>query len=205
MQNKDITIFLDVDGVVNHLGTSVSKSDKSYWFTHLDEETNKRYRVMVRWPEWMPELVQYLVATYDVRWLTTWREHANVELAPLLEIPELPVITDGGARRATDWKQPVARPLAEELILQGKTVYWIEDFYRQLPFMPGVKLVDTAADGGYGKAALFGDDIAELIPMDLLLRTQRPENAPALTAGCGLCEAPVGYHESWCPGFELPF
>lgn len=159
---KDTVIFLDVDGVINHLPSG------ERWNHMPPGMTTRRVRgFRIRWPEWMPSLVQYLVANHDVVWLTTWREEANIHLAPLLGIDPLPVIDDGTGERIVDWKAPTAAPIAQAFLDAGKRVVWVEDFYRQPPYyvMPkGVEFVDTSTDGSlWGGAGLFPEDIEDLL------------------------------------------
>lgn len=160
--DKDTVVFLDVDGVVNHL----MAADR--WNRLPPGMTTRKVRGFdIRWPEWMPSMIQFLVDNHEVVWLTTWRDEANTHLAPLLGIKALPVIDDGDIERAVDWKAPTAAPIARALIDAGKRVVWIEDFYRDPPVsqMPeGVEFVDTSATWDMWRGAgLFPGDIEDLL------------------------------------------
>lgn len=204
MNSKDTVIFLDVDGVLNHLYVWPRKNHPGitrHEFRH--DDGNGGYTVAVYFPDWMPELVQYLVDNYEVHWLTTWRHWANTQLAPILGIPELPVITDGTMRRVVDWKAKAAAPLANDLLAQGKRVIWIEDFYGRIPVhaMPaGVEFVDTGEREG-----LFGTDIVGLIPEELVEKTSRGllPISEGYQSSCQECLAPSPHHETWC--WESPY
>jgi len=222
MKNEEIVIFLDVDGVLNHLYAWNRDGFDTHHFLHFDEKTSTNYRVGVNFPDWMPELVQHLVENYEVHWLTTWRHKANEQLAPILGIPELPVITDGTGRRIVDWKPNAAFSLASDLLAQGKRVIWIEDFYGRIPVnqMPyGMEFIDTGAREG-----LFGDDIPFLLTPELVDKTRAgldaaecmecfvPFGRHRITCSkyhddwvpaCGTCLAPADFHETWCKEFEL--
>lgn len=63
----------------------------------------------------------------------------------------MPVIDDGSGRRSVDWKAPAALPVVTAALVEGRTVYWIEDFYGQVPASEvpaGVVFIDTAAAPG---------------------------------------------------------
>jgi hypothetical protein len=94
-------------------------------------------------------LFRDLVAKAEVWWCTTWRDRANNELASFLEIERLPVIDDGSHSRSVGWKPAAAHAIAREALDSGREVFWVEDFYGNVPTaaMPdGVAFIDTAAD-----------------------------------------------------------
>ncbi len=134
-------VFLDIDGVVNDLNSlfnggvkGINKIKANSYFVHI--------------PDYMPELIQLLVEHNEVVWLTTWRENANDEIREHLGIPPLQVLTDGGTERSVRWKPAAAYEMADKALKNSRQVWWIEDFYRELPHqqMPiGVNYVDTAA------------------------------------------------------------
>ena len=135
-------VLLDVDGVVN---------DLTHWtqaeMAEMGMTTFVSNGYTIRMPKYMPELVQSLVDNCEVHWCSTWRERANLDIAGMLGIPHLPVVTDGTDQRVTSWKHGAATPLVLEALGQGRKVYWIEDFYGKLPPMPkGTVFVDTASD-----------------------------------------------------------
>ncbi|RKE22852.1 HAD domain-containing protein [Streptomyces sp. TLI_171] len=79
-------LYLDVDGVLNPV------------FPHPDDgfdpHTLLGYSVLLspRHGEWLRELA----AHYELVWATTWEEQANAHIAPLLGLPELPVVVFSG-------------------------------------------------------------------------------------------------------------
>ncbi len=108
-------------------------------------------------PEYMPGLMQDLVARADVWWCTTWMHRANDELATHLGIGPLPVVGDGERGIGHEWKAATARPLVDAARAEGRGIYWIEDFGGTLPEVPGVIWVDTAEEG-----ILRPDDLSHL-------------------------------------------
>ena len=134
-------VLLDVDGVINDLG-ALSGQVRSH---RIDRIWSNGYTVHI--PDYMPALIQRLVATAEVWWCTTWRDRANGEIAEHLGIDQLPVVDDGTVARSVDWKSAAARSLVTEALEAGRPVYWIEDFYGQPPvdeLPPGVVFIDTA-------------------------------------------------------------
>jgi hypothetical protein len=51
--------------------------------------------------DWLRELA----GTYELVWATTWEHHANTHIAPLLELPALPVVAFAGYRSRPDAPQ----------------------------------------------------------------------------------------------------
>lgn len=87
-------VALDVDGVLLPFGKPV--------------EINPTHGF------WLNKLLKYC----DVAWATSWGNQANVELAPLLGIPELPVVPSKWD--VPQWGAPV--PLV-----------WVDDMFSELP------------------------------------------------------------------------
>lgn len=134
-------VFLDVDGVINDLGSLYGRP-RDYNLRYV-----KSHGHTVHIPEFMPTLIQKLVENCEVHWLTTWRDRANDEIATALGIDPLPVITDNTTERTVDWKPAAAYDLALKGLEEGREVWWIEDFYGFVPTpeMPrGVHYIDTA-------------------------------------------------------------
>lgn len=150
--NTRPVVFLDVDGVINDLNWYPKDDD-----TRTVHNTELGYLVTIA--RETRELVAALHKVADIYWLTTWREAANRDISPLVGLPsDLPVITDGTTDRWVHWKAEAARPIAEALLAEGRDVYWIEDFYGRLPFIPGVRMVDT----GVNKKLVANDIPVEL-------------------------------------------
>lgn len=110
-------VLLDVDGVVNALTAAVPVKFKAMGYP-------------IRMPDYMPKLVQGLVANNEVMWCTTWRNDANIHLAPHLGIEPLGVVDDGTDDRYVDWKIAAAEPYAVNALEAQRPVCWIEDFER---------------------------------------------------------------------------
>lgn len=110
-------VLLDVDGVVNALTGAVPVSFKAMGYP-------------IRMPDYMPGLVQKLVAHNEVMWCTTWRNDANTHLTRYLGIEPLAVVDDGTEDRYVDWKVAAARPYVRKALMDGRRVCWIEDFER---------------------------------------------------------------------------
>lgn len=143
-------VFLDMDGVINDLGANcasappITPSPRTYNVT-----TVRSHGLTVCIPQYMPKLIQALVSSNEVHWLTLWREHVNDEIAEHLGIPRLPVITDGEWYTPISWKAEHAAPIADAALASGREVWWIEDFYGNLPsatMPPSTRFIDTAAD-----------------------------------------------------------
>lgn len=74
-------LYLDVDGVLNP--ASPSGGDfAEHSFGALTVRLSPRHGA------WLRELAD----RYELVWATTWEDHANEHLAPLLGLPELPVV-----------------------------------------------------------------------------------------------------------------
>lgn len=128
-------VFIDVDGVINHLSLTS-------WPGEADSFNANGFPIEI--PAHVPALIRHLAREFDAYWLTTWRDEANNWIAPRLGIDPLPVITDGTGERHVAWKASVAQAKASELFEAGyDEIYWIEDFYGEIPFIPDVKFVDT--------------------------------------------------------------
>jgi len=104
--------LLDVDGVLNAVTRYPDEAVWPRWrngVAHTDGGRNT-------WPiRWSPDVIDRLLGwratgAVDVAWLTTWGEDANVDLAPLLGLPTLPVAGSppGRVARAGDAAGAVA-------------------------------------------------------------------------------------------------
>lgn len=125
-------VLLDVDGVINGLDREIPIALDSHGWE-------------LRIPDYMPKLIQRIHAVAEIRWLTTWREQANDDIAPFLGIPALDVVTDGKDGRYVEWKPPAALPHIVDALDAGRDVYWIEDHeyeYHGAPWT-SVKMITT--------------------------------------------------------------
>lgn len=115
-------LFLDIDGVLNPvLPTDGFTAYEILDFTVLLSVTHA---------DWLRELS----STYDLVWATTWEHEANRHIAPLLELPRLPVVEFTGYRpRPDDPKLPVLDLFAGRKwapILRyaaGRPFAWVDD------------------------------------------------------------------------------
>jgi hypothetical protein len=71
--------------------------------------------ISARHAAWLRELA----GTYQLAWATTWERHANHCIAPLLGLPELPVVPVRG-QPTGDWL-PIVRHAA------GRPFAWVDD------------------------------------------------------------------------------
>ncbi|MGY0055904.1 HAD domain-containing protein [Streptomyces sp. LZ34] len=115
-------LFLDIDGVLN----PVLPADGFTAYDVLD------FTVLLsaRHADWLRELS----AVYELVWATTWEHDANRHIAPLLELPQLPVVEFTGYRaRPDDPKLPVldlfaGRKWAPILrFAEGRPFAWVDD------------------------------------------------------------------------------
>lgn len=134
-------VLLDVDGVVNDLAYQQRTP-------YHDVSLQNGFRIHV--PVWMPELIQLVAVHAQVVWCTTWENDANTMIAPLVGAGPFPVVylTDlATATSPVEAKRGEARVWATRAQEKGRQVVWIEDFAWSLPSLPGLRLVDTTADG----------------------------------------------------------
>ncbi|MFI0820951.1 HAD domain-containing protein [Streptomyces sp. NPDC021098] len=115
-------LFLDIDGVLNPvLPTDGFTAYEILDFTVLLSATHA---------DWLRELS----SAYDLVWATTWEHEANRHIAPLLELPRLPVVEFTGYRpRPDDPKLPALDLFAGRKwapILRyaaGRPFAWVDD------------------------------------------------------------------------------
>lgn len=94
--------LLDVDGVLNALSKKAPATWDD-WQRGFAEAEGTSYPIL-----FSPTVVSTIArwhdqGLYEVRWLTTWRHHANTSLRHLLGLPEFPV---EGAREFEDAERP---------------------------------------------------------------------------------------------------
>ncbi|MFJ1708138.1 HAD domain-containing protein [Kitasatospora sp. NPDC088346] len=117
-------LFVDVDGVLN--------PECPYPDTGFDRHHLLGHTVLVSGVHgaWLRELA----AAYQLVWATTWEEHANLHLSPLLGLEQLPVVRfTGYVPQPDDPKVPVldvfsARKWAPIVrYAEGRPFAWIDD------------------------------------------------------------------------------
>ncbi|MEV0458037.1 hypothetical protein [Catellatospora methionotrophica] len=96
-------LFLDVDGPLNPYAAKLSRRPEGYLTHRITTASDDGYDMYGRRRKplrvWLradhgPRL---LALPYDLVWATTWTDEANEWIAPVLGLPELPVV---------DWPQP---------------------------------------------------------------------------------------------------
>ncbi|AJT68839.1 hypothetical protein T261_7240 [Streptomyces lydicus] len=115
-------LFLAVDGVLNPVLPS-----PGFTAHRLLEHT---VLLSADHTDWLYELS----ATYDLVWATAWEHHANTHIAPLLELPRLPVVEfTGHPARPEDLQfegpeSPPAPKWAPILrFADGRPFAWVDD------------------------------------------------------------------------------
>ena len=100
-------LFLDIDGVLV-VASSVERADGSWWPT-VDLVADAA------------ALIARLADAFDIHWCTRWGHSANLDLAPQLGLPTLPVVELD--RPDTQWtKLPAVMEAAG-----SRAVAWIDD------------------------------------------------------------------------------
>jgi hypothetical protein len=107
-------LLLDVDGVLCPIGPGPGDPMR----TLVVDEFPVTFSVH------LPARLATLGKRFALVWATSWEDDANRSLAPVLGIPELPLITFAGrsARRGQTWKLPAVRRFVRE-----HPVAWVDD------------------------------------------------------------------------------
>jgi len=151
-------LLLDVDGVINDLAAVMKVrplgGDADDRAERLGVEIVRANGFWLAIPHDMPRLIQDLTDGCETWWCTTWRGHANDEIATHLGVGPFPVIDDGNGARGKGWKLDAARPLITRAVDQGRPVVWIEDFNGNVPDIAGVTFIDTGQRGVLQKSDL---------------------------------------------------
>lgn len=124
-------VLLDVDGPLNPFAAKPDTLPPGY--------AEHRVRLS-RWHR-KPQLRLWLNPTHGPRltalaertgaelvWATTWEHRANRQIAPVIGLPELPVIYFGEPRVDSAWKYPVVARYA-----QGRPLLWFDDDFDLYP------------------------------------------------------------------------
>lgn len=126
-------LLLDVDGVVNAVSAS---PDRTLW----PDELWRRHRVTDldgnTWPILAGQpVLDYLTAVHDhglaeIRWHTTWRQSAQLRLAPVLGLPDWPVaqsptwLPTQRDQAGRWWKTATAHRVVHS---EGRRLIWLDD------------------------------------------------------------------------------
>lgn len=128
--------LLDVDGVVNAIAT---KPDRTVWpavawIRTTAEAQGSDWPILAARPvlDLIREVHEQGLA--EIRWHTTWREHAVKNLAPALDLPEFPVQDDLDVDSFTEnedgcvayrwWKVPAAQHVVQ---VEKRRLIWTDD------------------------------------------------------------------------------
>lgn len=120
--------FLDVDGVVNAFAYEPSVLGFGDFECHevaVDDGPGTPTRYFEVWlSRTMGARISMLHA--DIRWLTTWQGHADIEIAPRCGLPRgLPVVeSEGRGRTGLDWKFEAVRRTVETDL---RPFVWVDD------------------------------------------------------------------------------
>ncbi|WP_063631538.1 MULTISPECIES: HAD domain-containing protein [Streptomyces] len=168
-------LFLDIDGVLNPvLPTDGFTAHDILDFTVLLSLTHAN---------WLRELS----STYELVWATTWEHEANRHIAPLLELPQLPVVEfTGYVPRPDDPKLPVldlfsGRKWAPILrYAAGRPFAWVDDVMPERLVSRSRLRRDQLLlpiDPAYGLCREHVDRLLERPPRTRRLHRLRPRSA----------------------------
>jgi hypothetical protein len=123
-------LLLDVDGPLNPFAAKPTQRPDGYETHRLSPAgwTAKPLRVWLN-PKHGPMLLA-IADMVDLVWATTWRDDANRIIAPLIGLPELPVIQvkqpGFGPPLAQIWKRDAVEEYAD-----GRAFAWFDDDFVQ--------------------------------------------------------------------------
>lgn len=102
-------LFLDVDGVLLPLGPGRPQG--------YEPARAGPFRVCVS--PTLREAVPALLEAFEIHWVTSWNHDANLDVAPLLGLPRLPVVEVPGHHGKLEAVRAVAPP--------DRAIAWAED------------------------------------------------------------------------------
>jgi hypothetical protein len=150
-------LYLDVDGVLNPEAPQPGFAEHAVG------------RLTVRINPDHGERLRDLSARYDLVWATTWEEHANEYIGPLLGLPHLPYVEisayvpQAGDPRTPLLQLPRMRKWAPILRhADGRPFAWVDDVIpltvrrQALPYRRAVRLVSVRPDEGLTRRHLDG-------------------------------------------------
>ena len=156
-------LLLDVDGVINDLsavmkvrplGDDAQEEEQDKLVIPAPDRAEglgvdivRSHGFWVAIPRDMPELIQDVTSQSETWWCSTWRSHANDEIARHLGVGPFPFVDDGNGGRGNGWKIDAARPIIERALADERPVVWIGDFHGRLPDIEGVTYIDTGDRG----------------------------------------------------------
>jgi hypothetical protein len=130
--------LLDIDGVINALARGPVRHSwpADAWTQHVVRAEIPEMGMMVLpilVAEPVLDFVRKVVASgvAEVRWHSTWRTAAMTDLAPLLDLPPIPisVAPEWTERPATWWKLPAA----QRVVASGRHLVWTDDDIARYP------------------------------------------------------------------------
>lgn len=116
-------LFLDVDGPLNPYAAQPERRPEGYTTIRVPLDTRRPLRVWLN-PDHGPALLRL---GYDLCWATSWMAEANIWIAPVVGLPELPYVDFGRglfAERAdgVHWKTEAIVEYAG-----GRPFAWVDD------------------------------------------------------------------------------
>ncbi|MFE5858520.1 hypothetical protein ACFQ61_35550 [Streptomyces sp. NPDC056500] len=120
-------LLIDIDGPLNPYGGKPERRPHGYTTHRMHPNGWTQPRPLRVWlhPGHGQELLA-LTDRFDLVWATTWKDEANVWVAPVLGLPELPFIDwpvmHGAAPRGTFWKTQYVLEYAA-----GRPFAWFDD------------------------------------------------------------------------------
>jgi hypothetical protein len=167
--------LLDIDGVVNALALRVPTGvwPQGAWVQRIVQTsgvdgTRSTLPILAARP-----VLEFIHRVYDeglaeIRWHSTWRTAAVLDLAPTLGLPPIPIsiAPEWVGGQATWWKLPAAR----RVVASGRRLLWTDDqvnLYLADP-VSGPPLTALAAEAGTllmspdGDTGLTADDLRQI-------------------------------------------
>ncbi|RMI33516.1 HAD domain-containing protein [Nocardia stercoris] len=132
-------LFVDVDGPLNPYAAKPHRRPDGYrthhltppnWIAHLGGPSRqvKPLRVWLN-PSHGSALLE-LAAYFDLVWATTWEHDANSHIAPLLGLPELPVVEFTGSARSPGPEGTFFKTVDLIAYAAGRPFAWVDDDIR---------------------------------------------------------------------------
>ncbi|MFE5188716.1 hypothetical protein [Streptomyces sp. NPDC056628] len=132
-------LYLDVDGPLNPYAARPERRPEGYtthrlrpegWPARYGDTPTRRIKPLRVWLDpGHGGRLRELAGLYELVWATTWGAEANTFIAPVLGLPELPVVewsgADGGRADGTFWK---TGPLVAHA--RGRPFAWVDDELR---------------------------------------------------------------------------
>ena len=132
--------LLDFDGVLNAIARKPDPSawPRELWVTGTAEVDGVAWPVLAARPVLAFVREVHVAGLAEIRWHSTWQQHADAVIRPLLELPAFPVqpSPEHGLGRAYEgwWKLPAAERVLHE---EKRPLLWTDDDIRSERTRPG--------------------------------------------------------------------